>query len=289
MAISGEEASFLAGGEIPIPVPQPGSGGTTITIEYKEFGIRLAFLPLVMGDGRIRLKVAPEVSELDYSHAVSISGTEVPGLTERKLQTAVELNEGQTLALAGLLDNSVTSSKNVTPILGDLPILFFLMSQVLDPNLLMEAMHLGIKEFIPLPDERGEVHRRHRARGPGSWDGQAAKIIHVIPTIGGCGSTTVACNVAASLAKTGKTVLVDLDLIRGGVASYFDTRPRYTIADVMDAAEKLDKQLLDNALAIHQERLAILARPDCPKTRSASISRDVHRLLACWAGCSITS
>jgi pilus assembly protein CpaC len=123
MAISGEEASFLAGGEIPIPVPQPGSGGTTITIEYKEFGIRLAFLPLVMGDGRIRLKVAPEVSELDYSHAVSISGTEVPGLTERKLQTAVELNEGQTLALAGLLDNSVTSSKNVTPILGDLPIL----------------------------------------------------------------------------------------------------------------------------------------------------------------------
>lgn len=125
IAMSGQEASFLAGGEIPIPVPQPGSGGSAITIEYKEFGINLNFLPIVMGDGRIRLKVAPEVSELDYSHALPIAGTgdSVPALTERKLQTTVELYEGQTLGLAGLLDNNLSATTNVTPVLGDLPIL----------------------------------------------------------------------------------------------------------------------------------------------------------------------
>jgi pilus assembly protein CpaC len=123
MAMSGQEASFLAGGEIPIPVPQPGSGGSTITIEYKEYGVHLSFLPIVMGDGRIRLKAAPEVSELDYSKAVTISGTSVPGLTERKLQTTVELSEGQTFALAGLLQNNINANKSVTPVLGDLPIL----------------------------------------------------------------------------------------------------------------------------------------------------------------------
>ena len=70
--------------------------------------------------------------------------------------------------------------------------------------------------------------------------GKKGRIIHVVPTVGGCGSTTIACNVAASLAKFGKTVLIDLDLMRGGVASYFDTRARYTIADVMEAADKVD-------------------------------------------------
>jgi pilus assembly protein CpaE len=96
--------------------------------------------------------------------------------------------------------------------------------------------------------------------------GKRAKIIHVIPTIGGCGSTTLACNVAALLAQKSKTALLDLDLIGGGVASYFDVRPRYTLSDVMESAEKVDKQLLDNALVIHQKsQLAILARPDQPE------------------------
>jgi pilus assembly protein CpaE len=110
--------------------------------------------------------------------------------------------------------------------------------------------------------------------------GKRAKVIHVIPTIGGCGSTTVACNVAASLAKLGKTVLIDLDLLTGGVASYFDTRPRFTIADVMEAAEKLDKTLLDNALAVHPgSSLAILARPDLPEDTLRVSGAGVTRLL----------
>jgi pilus assembly protein CpaC len=122
IAISGQAASFLAGGEYPIPVPQGSSGGVTTTIEYRDYGVRLNFVPIVLGDGRIRLKVAPEVSELDYAHAVNLNGYSVPGLTTRKVETCVELAEGQTFAIAGLLSNMQTSSKSVTPLLGDLPV-----------------------------------------------------------------------------------------------------------------------------------------------------------------------
>ena len=117
--------------------------------------------------------------------------------------------------------------------IGKLPrefpgISFFAMSHVLDAQLLMEAMSLGVKEFIPLPISEDKfaaaVERVASAHGMG----KRAKIIHVVPTIGGCGSTTVACNIAASLGQAGKTCLIDMDLMRGGVASYFDTRARWT-------------------------------------------------------------
>jgi len=155
------------------------------------------------------------------------------------------------------------------------------MSQIVDANLLMEAMHIGIKEFIPLPipeDKFGSAIERVAAQ---HGMGKRAKVIHVIPTIGGCGSTTIACNVAASLAKTGaKTALLDLDLIRGGVAGYFDTRPRFTIGDVMESAEKLDQQLLDNALSIHANSgTAILARPEMPEDTQRVTQVGFNRLL----------
>ncbi len=148
---------------------------------------------------------------------------------------------------------------------------FFVMSQVLDANLLMEAMHLGMKEFIPLPIVEQKfaaaIERMAGTHGMGS----RARIIQVIPTQGGCGATTIACNLASTLAKSGKAALIDLDLMRGGVAGYFDARPRYTIADVMDSAERVDKQMLDNALAIHKNSgVAILARPELPE--------DTHRI-----------
>jgi pilus assembly protein CpaC len=122
---SGAEASFLAGGQIPIPVPQPGNGGTTITIQYVNYGVQLKFTPNVLGNGKIRLRVAPEVSQLDYSHAVLLAGSTdpVPGFTDRKLETTVELGDGQSLALAGLLQNDVSSSVSRIPLLGDLPVL----------------------------------------------------------------------------------------------------------------------------------------------------------------------
>jgi pilus assembly protein CpaC len=120
---SGQEASFLAGGQIPIPVPQPGNGGSTITIQYVSYGVQLRFTPNVLGNGKIRLHVAPEVSQLDYSHAVEISGYSVPGFTDRKLETTVELGDGQSLALAGLLQNDMSASVSRIPGLGDLPVL----------------------------------------------------------------------------------------------------------------------------------------------------------------------
>ncbi|HEY2585482.1 MAG TPA: AAA family ATPase [Tepidisphaeraceae bacterium] len=157
---------------------------------------------------------------------------------------------------------------------------FFLMSQVLDPHLLMDAMHAGIKEFIPLPMSEEKLAAAVERVAQGFGMHKKAKVIQVIPTIGGCGSTTVACNVAASLARTAKTCLVDMDLVRGGVSGYFDGRPRYTIADVMESADKVDKQLLDNALTMHAASgLAILARPDLPEETQRVTQGGMTRLM----------
>jgi len=119
-ALSGETASFLAGGEIPIPVPQ--YQGVT-TIEYKQYGVSLAFTPTVLGDGRISLRVRPEVSQLDSANGLAINGFTVPGLTTRRAETTVELGSGQSFVIGGLLSNNTSNSVNKAPFLGDLPIL----------------------------------------------------------------------------------------------------------------------------------------------------------------------
>jgi pilus assembly protein CpaC len=122
VASNGKQASFLAGGEFPIPIAQGGSGGSTaITIEFKEFGIRLNFIPTITPRGTIRLQVAPEVSALDYAHAVEIGGSEVPALTSRKVNDEVELADGQSFVIGGLLDNEETETFNKIPFLGDIP------------------------------------------------------------------------------------------------------------------------------------------------------------------------
>ena len=123
VAESGKEASFLAGGEIPIPVATPSNGGIAVTVTYKEFGIRLNFTPTITRNGSIRLKVAPEVSSLDFSNAIVISGFTVPSLITRRAETEVEMREGQYLVLAGLMDNRFIDNVSKIPILGDIPIL----------------------------------------------------------------------------------------------------------------------------------------------------------------------
>jgi pilus assembly protein CpaC len=123
VAISGENASFLAGGSFPYPVAQAGGGGTTTTIQFQNYGVTLNFVPVVLGNGHIRLKVAPEVSQLDFAHEVQSAGTAVPGLTIRQVETTVEMNEGQTFAIAGLLQNNQSGTKSVTPLLGELPVI----------------------------------------------------------------------------------------------------------------------------------------------------------------------
>jgi pilus assembly protein CpaC len=121
---SGQTATFLAGGSIPYPVPQTGTGGgSTITIQWQDYGVNLKFTPIVLGNGRIRVQVSPEVSELDYAHAVTLAGTSIPALTKRNVDTTVELAEGQTFTLAGLLQDDITATNSQFPILGDLPVL----------------------------------------------------------------------------------------------------------------------------------------------------------------------
>jgi pilus assembly protein CpaC len=119
---SGQEATFLAGGSIPYPVPQGSGSGVTITIQWQDYGVNLRFTPIVLGDGRIRLKVAPEVSTLDYAHAIPIQGQLVPALTKRNVNTTVELAQGQSFAIAGLLQNTITASNTQFPLLGDIPV-----------------------------------------------------------------------------------------------------------------------------------------------------------------------
>lgn len=122
VAESGKEASFLAGGEFPVPIAQPSGGSTAITIVFKEFGIRLNFTPIVNGD-RIHLKVRPEVSTLDFANGVTLQGFRIPALSTRRAETELELMNGQTFAIAGLLDNTVTNTMQKIPGIGDIPIL----------------------------------------------------------------------------------------------------------------------------------------------------------------------
>jgi pilus assembly protein CpaC len=120
---SGQKASFLAGGEYPIPVPQNSGGGTTITIEYKKYGVQLEFTPTVLDDKKIGINVHPIVSELDYSTAVNIANYVVPGLLTREMDTHVEVRDGQTFSIAGLLSDQSRNVINKFPLLGDLPVL----------------------------------------------------------------------------------------------------------------------------------------------------------------------
>jgi pilus assembly protein CpaC len=119
-ALSGETASFLAGGEFPIPVSQ---SQNAVTIEYKQYGVGLAFTPVVLADGRISMRVRPEVSELSKEGAVKLENFVVPSLTTRRAETSFELGSGQSFMIAGLLRNSNTNDINKAPFLGDLPIL----------------------------------------------------------------------------------------------------------------------------------------------------------------------
>src|SRR5712691_10142597 len=125
VAESGKDASFLAGGEIPIPIAQGTGGNVAISVQYKEFGIRLSFTPVVNGN-RVHLKVKPEVSTLDFANAVSSQGFRIPALSTRRTETELELVDHQTFAIAGLLNNSMITSMQKMPGLGDIPILGYL-------------------------------------------------------------------------------------------------------------------------------------------------------------------
>jgi pilus assembly protein CpaC len=126
IAVNGKEASFLAGGEFPFPVVQAGQGVSSVTIQFREFGVKLKFTPVIMPSGAIHLHVVPEVSALDFANGLTISGFNVPALTTRKADTEFEIQDGQSFVIAGLLDNRVTSVMNKMPGIGDIPVLGYL-------------------------------------------------------------------------------------------------------------------------------------------------------------------
>jgi pilus assembly protein CpaC len=124
IAVNGKESSFLAGGEFPFPVAQPsGAGTSTISIQFREFGVRLKFTPVIQPNGNIHLRVAPEVSTLDFANAVTVAGTTVPAISTRKAETEFELQDGQSFVIAGLMDSRVTNIVSKVPGLGDIPVL----------------------------------------------------------------------------------------------------------------------------------------------------------------------
>jgi pilus assembly protein CpaC len=124
VAVNGKEASFLAGGEFPFPVAQQNASGiATVTIQFREFGVRLKFTPVIQPNGNIHLHVIPEVSTLDFADAVTVAGTTIPAISTRKADTEFELQDGQSFVIAGLLDNRVTNVQNKIPWLGDIPII----------------------------------------------------------------------------------------------------------------------------------------------------------------------
>lgn len=124
IAMNGQQASFLAGGEYPVPIVQSGGGnGSTVTIVFKEYGVRLNFKPTIIDEDHIRLELEPEVSTLDFANGVKFDGFVIPGLRTRRAKTGIELRDGQSFALAGLLDNMESQTISKVPGLGDIPIL----------------------------------------------------------------------------------------------------------------------------------------------------------------------
>ena len=152
LAMNGKPASFVSGGEFPFPVVQGGATSGAVTIQFREYGVRVTFLPVVTPRGTIRLQVSPEVSSLDYSNALQFEGFTIPALATRKVQTQVELENGQSFVIAGLLDNTVTDTLNKIPGIGDIPLLGKLFQSRTRTRSNSELMILVTPELVrPMP------------------------------------------------------------------------------------------------------------------------------------------
>ncbi len=163
LAMDGDTASFLAGGEFPFPTIQGGVAGSSqaVTIQFREFGVRLRFQPFITDVGGIRLHLAPEVSSLDFANGLVFQGFRIPTITSRKAETTVELRDGQSLAIAGLLDNSTLRNASKIPLLGDLPILGALFRSSTTDQTRMELLVVITPQIIqpsnaPIPVPTGE-------------------------------------------------------------------------------------------------------------------------------------
>ena len=156
VATDGQEASFLAGGEYPYPMVQGSAAGASVSIMFKEYGVRLNFIPTITPRGTIRLQVAPEVSSLDFSNAIQISGFNVPAITTRKVKTEVELGDGSTFVIGGLIDNRESETFEKIPFIGDIPILGKFFTSKAKSRTNTELMVLVTPEIVE-PMEAGQT------------------------------------------------------------------------------------------------------------------------------------
>jgi len=180
LAIDGKPASFVAGGEFPFPVVQGGATAGAVTIQFREYGVRINFLPRVTPRGTIRLQVAPEVSSLDFANALQFQGYTIPALATRRVQTEVELESGQSFVIAGLLDNNITDSLNKIPGIGDIPLLGKLFQSrsrtrsnselmvLITPLLVRPVPAGGARPEIRMPAEFLKDTAREAPRTPGA-------------------------------------------------------------------------------------------------------------------------
>jgi pilus assembly protein CpaC len=184
VALSGQKAEFLAGGQFPVPVPQ-GGYNSNVTIEWKDYGIKLQFVPTVIGQQMIRLSVAPEVSEIDYTNAVTLGTYVVPGVSQRRTMTTIELPSGSTIAIAGLLREQIRGAINKTPGLGSLPVLGALFRSVDYQRDLTELVILVTPELVSamMPDQVAAVPGKEmtdvsdwRLYGLGLLEGEPVKL-----------------------------------------------------------------------------------------------------------------
>lgn len=159
LTTNGKAASFVAGGEFPFPVVQGGAAAGAVTIQFREYGVKINFLPVLTPRGSIRLQVTPEVSSLDYANALQFQGFTIPALATRRVQTQIELESGQSFVIAGLLDNTVTENLNKIPGIGDIPLLGKLFQSRTRTKSNSELMVIVTPELVrpipggaPLPD-----------------------------------------------------------------------------------------------------------------------------------------
>jgi len=166
LALDGESASFLAGGEFPFPTVQGAQNSNAVSIEWREFGVRLNFTPTVTNIGNIRLAIAPEVSALDFAGGLTISGFQLPSILSRRAETRVELREGQHLAIAGLLDRTMQENIRKLPILGDIPILGSLFKSTDERQQVTELLVI-VSPSIVEPSDRAPAMP---TGDPDNWD-----------------------------------------------------------------------------------------------------------------------
>jgi pilus assembly protein CpaC len=182
IAYNGQEASFLAGGEFPVPIVQGNTG--SVSVSWKEFGVRLRFRPTIAGDV-IRLKVAPEVSSLDFNNGITLQGFRIPALTTRRAETDVELRDGQSFAIAGLLNNITQTDNGAIPYLSKLPIIGNLFKSKSDRAERTELMVLITPRLVRAldPDEVPPLPTRPRSFLPATSDGDVKGVISDAPPV----------------------------------------------------------------------------------------------------------